>query len=249
MNKSHLLQKLAPLPFAAFGVIVFTGITTAPAQAFTLDSTLEWDDATSDFWDDVNLDDVGDIFSVTFSPADLGGEAASFINTGDFAPFFTDPDNLYPINNGAGATGTFQNLGPGAIGSLPALPASESYLELTNDLVFNFGNGVTATLPDGSIFVGLQEPDTSFEFDLEGGAVIDGVLSEWIFNIDGDTRIARFSNFEFGDLPPEDGGNFAAEGFIEGETRVPEPASIIGFLTIGGLGLGLKRKKQSIVES
>ena len=244
MKKCHLLQKLSSLGVAAFGAISVISIVTAPARAFTLNSTLEWDDATSDFWDGVDLTDENNVFSVTFTPANLGGEAAVFIATGNFSPFFPDLPNFFPINGGNGVTGTFANIGQDSPGfGLPDLPASEAYYELTNDLEFDFGNEVSATLSSGAIFVGIQEPDTSYEFDLEGGA---GDSSEWEFSIPGMNKTATFSNFEFGDLPPLDGGDFATEGFVEGDggPTVPEPASILGLLTICGLGLGLKRKKE-----
>ena len=39
------------------------------------------------------------------------------------------------------------------------------------------------------------------------------------------------------------------ENSFEQNGTVPEPATILGLLAVGGLGLGLKRKKQSTVES
>lgn len=53
--------------------------------------------------------------------------------------------------------------------------------------------------------------------------------------------------FEFGQVTNSSQGVFDGEVVIDGseDATVPEPATIIGLLTISGLGLGLKHKKQS----
>jgi len=215
------------------GVAVL-GIATAiaaPAQAFTVESTLEWDNGTDDFNAEVDFTG-GNTFDVVFSPAALGGVSAVFIATGDFAPYFqVPPPTFIPLL--PPPTGSFtyvdETLTPGIF-----------EYSLDSDLTFTFdttaqGNGspVTATLPAGSIFLGEVGPGNSVEFELESG--------QWEFTLpNGHTGTAFSSVFEFGDLPTTGGGTYDAEGVV----GVPEPASLLGLLAVGGLGLVSKLKKQ-----
>ncbi|NES69176.1 MAG: PEP-CTERM sorting domain-containing protein [Okeania sp. SIO2D1] len=45
----------------------------------------------------------------------------------------------------------------------------------------------------------------------------------------------------FGDLEGPDGGSYAAEGEV---VKAPEPASMLGILAFGGLGLSMVKRKQ-----
>ncbi len=245
----------------ALGVLTGVGITAAPAQAagFTQTSTLEWDNGTSNFRDDAATTfdpaDVDDTFNVTFSPASITGEAAVFAASGDFAPYF-NLGSVYTVNGGLGATETFiiDKASIITVGS-----AIEAEFTLDNDLQFIFepvdvpGASVTATLPqfqqngDPTKFLGELIQDGSVEFELEEG--------EWEFVINdpglgADPIIegtAASSVMEFGqDAFSTVGGNYGADGTVVVVANgVPEPASILGLLAVGGLGLGLKRKKQS----
>lgn len=233
MNPPNLLQKLAIAGVST--AIAATTIAVAPAQAQIITGTLEWNNGTTNF-NPITVDGVFQDFDVTFSPGegsepDLGGQASVFIATGVFAPYFTDLPAFFPINGGAGATGSFEFVeetgGPGA---------QEAIYELDGSLEFDFGNGVTATLPDGAEFLAIVEEDEADELALLGG---EG--SEWIFSVpEVGTFTADDSVFEFGDLTGDAGGTYTAEGEI---SDVPEPASMLGILAVGGLGLATRRKK------
>lgn len=250
MNQTNLLQKLAPVGVAAFGAISVIGIAAAPAQAagFTQTSTLEWDNGTSDFVDDVVeiFDEFGNVgaptsFDVTFSPGSLGGQAAVFFATGDFGPFFTPPP-LPQFFDVSGADATF------VINSTPIMVGVDLEAEFLLDgpLTFEFDArdaSVTATLPDETPFLAQLLPDGSVEFELEDG--------EWEFvidpNADGEENImgrARSSVIEFGQDALAPNGSYAAQGTAT-RRAVPEPTTILSLLAVGGLGLGLKRKKQA----
>ena len=269
MNKLYSSKNLAFLGTLGLGVIAATGIATAPAQAADFEaplSTLEWDDGTDDFNPEVVIppNNTGsNVFDVVFSPPNLGGVASVFIATGDFNTFFEDPPavelpQFFPIDSGSGTQGQFSfvSFDAPAGSSLPDLPegGNAAYYKLDNNLEFEFdtnsvvGNGgpVTATLPQDSIFEVVKEPDGAVSALLEGGAL---GLGEWEFTLPATatspakTATATDSVFEFGDLVGTDGGTYDAEGEVVHE-RVPEPASILGLLAVGGLGMAMKSKKQ-----
>ena len=245
MTKPQFLTQIIP----AIAVIAGVGIAAAPAQAADFNaplSTLEWDDATTDFNPEATaVFDGGagntETFDVTFSPESLGGVASVFIATGDFDPYFNPPE-FVPVS---GATGTFGLVSGGVFNPDPPADgiATAAEFELQNALTFTFdttasGNGspVTATLPEGTEFLGELKDDGAVEFELE--------LGEWEFTLpNGVTGTAEDSVFEFGDLVGEAGGTYGAEGEVV-HAGVPEPTTILGLLAVGGLSLGLKRKKQ-----
>ena len=229
---------------AAIALFAGVGIAATPAQA----STLGWSDGTSDFFSDVNPG-AGDNFTVTFSPDESEAPpnnnigAASIDNAdGVFAPPFTEAPPIF-LQDLTPATGNFVYVGDG-----PA--AGEFIYELNSPLVFEFlgvpsetgpGN-VVATLDAGTEFVGFFDTANSVEFALapgQGEAItVDGI------DFEGETFLDDGFEFEDGSLPA--GGEYLAEvEYDDGITPVPEPGTILGLLAVGGLGLGLKRKKQS----
>ncbi len=260
MNKLSLLQKLAPVGVAAFGAISVIGIQAVPAQAvgFTSPvSSLEWDDTTDSFvaeaTDVFNAGAAGvgvASFDVTFSPVFAGGVANVGIATGDFDPFFDNPPpDQVPIVPPNSAFGTFVldtvPINPPSPPADPAIVLAAGF-ELQDNLIFTFDttvNGVpgpvTATLPGGSTFLGELKDDGAVEFELEAG--------QWEFTLpDGSFATAVSSEFEFGQTFFSPGGGYQAEGdVVHDGGRIPEPATIFGLLTVGGLGLRLKRKKQA----
>lgn len=222
---------------AAIALIAGVGIAAAPAQA----GTLEWGDGTSDFFSDfvdVDLDDLEgtlpDDFSVIFSPDSLGGQAAVSIATVEFAPFFDVPP-LELVDLVSPPTGNFEFIE----GSVDGLTFE---YELQNNVVFEFDNGVEVVFGAGEIFLG--------DLEVEGDSVV-GVefLEETIASdvtipgIPADELIAGAEELTFGSVSP-DGGGYQGEVVVSG-TTTPEPTTILGLLAVGGLGLGLKRKKQS----
>ena len=231
MNKPHLLQKLAPVGVAAIGAIAVTGISTAPAQAFT--GSLGFTDNTSDFYVDPSSFAVGDIFEVTFNPT---GIADNNVATGDFDDLFTS----FQPYNATTVTGSFQ------VTDVPGdLPGIFYEVELLNDLSFIFPGPNDA--PGTADFI-LEEGST---FDGEYSLLADGTPGGLEFELIQDAGSTLSLNgvsqpvdgieFEFGDIPAPGNGEYAA---LASSTSVPEPATFLGLLTISGLGLGLKRKKQ-----
>jgi hypothetical protein len=248
MNKLNLLPKLASVGVAALGAITSINIISMPSQAASFEdgSTLEWDNGTDSFIDEVEFSD-GDVFDVVFSPSAFGGVAAVFIESGSFSPYFI-PGTTYTINGGAGATGDF------VFSNLVTPPAPgvvvEAVYELANPLTFVFepvevpGASVTATLAAGSNFLGELFPDGSVDFELEGG--VDG--AEWLVTIndpnlpmDIGPQFAVSSVLEFGQTDGSPGGGYVAEATM----GVPEPSMVLGLLAVSGLGFGLKGKKKS----
>lgn len=242
MNKINL-SKLVRAGVA--GAIATTAIMANPAQAIDDPSTLEWDNGTDSFIGEVDLSDEDNVFDVLFSPLDA---VAVFIATGHFEPFFDVPELVDLVPSG-GVLGTFENEFIVDPDDLPPGVVAEAEYELLEDLMFTFdtdGSGdvsdgdVMATLPSGSMFLGEEILDGAVEFEL--------VVGEWEFKIPafGDTPektvIAESSIMEFGQTVASPGGAFLAEGTV---IKTPEPGTILGLLAIGGLGLGLKRKKQS----
>ncbi len=241
MNKLNFL----PLGLASLGSIAALGIATTPVQAQT--STFEWDDGTSDFVDAATavFTEEGS-FDVEFSP---GGQAAVFIADGIFADFFpglTIPPDAALVNTvpTVGTFSFFEDIVP------PPGVDAEALFRLDNELTFEFDTDgdtvidLVGFLPEGSPFLGILNADGSVEFDLEGGASLIGAdgIAEWTATLPDGTiiAVADSSIFEFGQTAGSSGGAYIGE-----LTTTPEPASILGLLAVGGLGLGLKRKKQS----
>ena len=250
MNKLYLSNNLAFLGSLALGMIAATGIVTAPAKAATILGELEWDDGTSNFFEDVNPG-TGDTFDVFFSPGGdppaVEGLAESFDTTGIFVPplQFADPGNPQLLTVTPPAEGNF------IYSTNQSGAGSGSFVyELVNDLVFVLededapAGAVTVTYGAGERFLG--------SFDTVGGQPV-GVGFEEIGEIAATVTIPGEGTFTSPNVIEElvftdlEGGNFGSYG-AEVQIRsahVPEPASILGLLAFGGLSLGLKHKKQS----
>ena len=252
MNRNNLLHKLTPVGVAAFGVISITSISTPPAQAADLNGQLSWTNGSLILPEGAAQDafNNGGSFTATFSP-EVVSDALVSTATGDFDDFL-DSGTLYSINSGSGAPGTFtRNTIPIPDPINPDLLEAEFTLQ--NDLIFEFFDvstdtttGVVMTLEAGSTVEGLFDTnDGSIEFALES---LPGTGDEWLGQTFTDgPNFAVSSVFEFGITALATEGTFEADAvFVE---HVPEPTTILGLLTICGLGLGLKHKKQSIRES
>jgi hypothetical protein len=234
--KNNQLTKNIVSGAAAIATLAGVGIAAAPAQA----GSLQWSDGATSFLADVNPG-AGDTFSVTFSP-----DSIALIGTanGEFVPPFAAASPPYDqsVVPAIGNFEWFSNLPPvdGVV--------QEFEYELTNDLVFDFNNGVVVTYAAGTLFQG--------EFDVPvGGGPIEGVEFEEI-ELAGVTVETPDGTFNLGDPDfPVTGAALVFEDLAEGAAgysgsvsvgqSVPEPASILGLLAFGGLGLAMKRKKQS----
>ncbi len=234
MSLPNFLQKLAPLGVATLGAIAATGIATAPALAV---GTLGFSNGASDFFEDVNPGQVNgerDTFTVIFSPDEtklplgdnLGSTAVSTAN-GHFAPPFTPAPPLGLVDL-VPVTADFRWVSGNANGIFT--------YELENEITFNFPNeGVTVTWAAGTQFDGEFGPDNGVGFvevaenDLP---TVTGIAST---NVIAD-------EISFQDVLGEGGAEYEAS-VVTGE-KVPEPTAVLGLLTIGGLGLGMKRKQE-----
>ena len=245
MKKTGLLKKLSPLGVATLGAISVIGITTSSAQA----GQLSWENGATEFFSQVNnggTRPTGD-FDIIFSDQDV---ALISTATDEFAmpegpfppvppnaPFaFTDPSLDAPA--------TFLDMGAFGGSSIITL------YELQDDLVFDFGNGVEVTYGAGSEFLG--------EFDFApDGITIEGVEAELeiaaagtqveingdVYGFDTDPDILTGITLTF-DEPAQGIASEYSAGVTVSSNAVPEPTTILGLLTIGGLGLALKCKKQ-----
>jgi len=270
MNQSNLLQKLNPLGVAVFSAISFTSIAILPAQAanFTQSSSLQWTGDTFDFTEHATNAIVNEeSFSVTFNPS---GEVSVRGASGDFVPYFSDLPNDFATNS---ITVDFNFLA--AIETPPGFQdAAEFQLGDDLIFSFQTPAGpdspVTFTLPEGSIFTAELDIDGGVEVELDATELNSGGWEALLPNATGgDPNIsgtANSSTFTFdqsevsivgvysttGDFgtsdpsDPSDPPNPPNPSPVESEPQVvPEPGSILGFLTIGGLCLLLKGKKQS----
>ncbi len=237
MNKLNLLSKLAITAVAGVGATTMLGVTSAQA----VEGGLGFSDNTNDFYFAPDTTDPVADFSVDFvtSTDDL---VAVLVASGAFGDKFT------PIETTMSSTPTGNFVDGTVLAILPnGLPEYEFTLE--NDLTFVLdttdGSGDTATymIGAGSVFLGEYAADgagnpESLEFELETDIGSMLCLNEECWDVTGNA-------FEFEDLPGVgDGGEFLAQAEVV-KTGVPEPASILGLLAVGGLGLSLKRKKQS----
>ena len=259
MNNVYLLEKLAPVGVAAFGAISFISIATIPAQAQTLSGGLTWSNETTKFIQDftilnglidpndlagslsaVNtaLSDAGS-FDITFNP-DPPATARVGSASGDFAPSFPDTGINYDVDP---STVSFNYV----VDSASLTPSGDSinfeYL-LGDELDFNFDvvPDVLVEFSEGDEFLGVLELDSTngnvlgvaFEEETLGGTVTIGT----------ETQAAFSQALVFEDIVGTDLGEYAASVSVQHES-VPEPATILGVLAVGSLGLGLKRKKQA----
>ena len=251
MNRFYSSKNSAFLGSLAVGAITATFIASAPAGAVSLVGSLEWTNGTSSFLEQVDADTFNTLnatFDVTFS--DLGTFASDF-STGDFNPFFgTPPQAVGDVFEPVGPI-TFRNI---ELIDPPFPSGIEDEAVFRNDdvIVFRFD---TATLPDGddgvtgpvtatlanSTFLGELREDGAVELELADG--------EWVFDAPNepgfDSTMAFSSVFEFGQDAGSPRGTYDASGSTRDMGKVPEPASILGLLAVGSLGMALKCKKQS----
>lgn len=247
MNKSNLFHKVALAGVAV--AISATGIATAPAQALTIadGSFISWDNSTTDFFSDINFTaPPSDTFSFTYEPpgfdstiGGVTGDFATWFDTGDVVDFSAGPMSQLTAN--------FTQIDP-----LPGSPPALAYYQLQNDVVFDFEeqlneNGFTGLDLKYVIPAGVQYNVTG---QTANAVTVDFCIQTceaipfWIADDGtGPMTTGAISTGDVEDLAVPGGGNFGIESATTEKT--PEPASILGLLAIGGLGLGLKRKKQS----
>ncbi len=254
MNKPYLSHKLAFLGTLALGTITATGMATTSAQAAVLGEFNFSSNLTSNFFEDVNPGEPYE-FSVTFSPE----RSASSINT---TGLFTPPrgplplaTRLNPSRLSVGktrdnqpsnvATATFEWMQTFDDGSFEYKLVDNDPLRLTffessspEGFVEEF---VTVAYRPGDTFLGrFLNGDVIFEQrNVNPGVLISDPSSIDVRSFSGPS--VR-DEFRFGVSVGTSNGSYFGE--VQILSTVPEPAAIIGVLTIGALGFGLKRKKQ-----
>ena len=246
MNKTNLLQKLAPVGVAAFGAVSFIGIPSAQAST----GALGFSNGTSNFFS-TDIGNVGQAdFTVEFvSP--LFTDVVTEVDgaSGKFAPFFGPFPDIVPLLSTP--TSTF---------SYVRAEGPDSFIYQNNqNIVFEFDTNGDNTTAEVEVIYGAGSQFLG-SFDTVGGA-IDGIgfeefsVATEVVTIQGEgsfTTVPRGDGsfidgieLVFEDIPETTiGGEYGGSVSITKES-IPEPTAVLGLLTFGGLGLGLKRKKQS----
>jgi hypothetical protein len=203
---------------------VLGGLAVAsPAQALTPTGSLSFQDGTDDFFNEVNVGS-GDTFDVKFN-----GGSILFVSeaSGDFVPPFTGDNTIETI---APSTGEFLYVSGTA--------ATGFTYELTNDLIFDFGNGAVVTWHSGTLFNGeFTATDNSVQFQWQQGQT----LLPTVTGIGEDvTTIA--TAFQFSDTAASQNGGYT--GSIDVVKTTPEPATLLG-LGMVAAGVFVSRRKKS----
>ena len=232
----------------ALGAIAGVGIAATPAQAadFTQISSLQWTGDTSDFVQDAADAIVNETaFTVTF---DVSGESSVRGASGDFVQYFPGLPDDFVTNSPTVDFNFFM-----AIDTPPGF-ADAAEFELQDPLTFSFqtpagpGSPVELTLPAGSIFTAVLDLDDGVEVELDPGQLGLGEWEALLPNAPGGdpdiSGTANSSTFTFDQSAASIIGVYSATGDFS-PNGVPEPASILGLIAVGGLGMAMKRKKQS----
>lgn len=201
-------------------VTLLGGVVAYPAHAQT--GSLAFSDGTDDFFSEVNPG-VNDTFDIEFNPFDL-----NFVTTqsGDFASVFDGS----PVQGVQASVGSFEFV---------EFMGSSFIYELTNDLVFDYDNGVTVTWLAGSEFEGIFNGPESVQFEVSANQETVEVtgLGEDVTVLD--------SVIQFSDTLARGGGTYNAQVDVTSEVEpepVPEPDSIP--LTMLGAGIAVALGKR-----
>lgn len=258
MNKFYLCQKLA-VGFVTLSSITFIDIAVDPAQA----STIARVNRALNSIDDLNSFD-NKMLSVTFNSN--GTSLMSIPKDQLVAPFtaVSSPDLTETLKPDEGIFELVTGLS--SVNSI----TSEFDSKQNKDLGLEFGNSIVIKFkadprdPEGEqpIFVGEFDPtasppppplseDRDFEIDIEEtkNVVVDikGVISN-LFGSFTDDNFANNGRMMLGratDAPEGDEYQVA----VVLERKTPEPGIMFGLLALGGLGLGMKSKKQDKKQS
>ncbi|ABA19666.1 conserved hypothetical protein [Trichormus variabilis ATCC 29413] len=233
MFTTNKLSKTFACASVTLGVAIGASMAASPAQA----GTLNWNDGTSNFFEQVSPA-IGDTFSVTFSPASLGGFASIFQANGEFASAFSAIPPNPPV---------FRSILPpdSAVGNFLYTGTSDAKFiyKLTNDLVFQFdadNDNVFNPLQDVSV---KYAKDSKFLGTFAGGGVafeLDSKTAASVITIQGVNYDPSRLQLGFQDLPGGQGGGYSGVA----QVSTPESGSILGFIALAGLGLVSKVRKE-----
>ncbi len=253
MNKLNLLSKLAIAGVA--GVTTAVNLVTAPAQAIeiTPGSSLSWSDGTTIFYGQVN-DDPGN--TIVFDHNNTG--AVTNNPLGDFAEWFPSAPFFVDFNFSGNASQLTATLVEGD--PLPGTPNGDTVAYFyQEDVVFDFSDALLDVegAPSQLLYVIPGSPGTSVpgldvtqvirdsftDTGVQFSLCLDTCDMQAYWLADG-MRTDSTNTHDFTDELGSSGGVYGIISITKG-VSVPEPGTIVGLLAISGLGLGLKRKKQS----
>lgn len=213
---------------------------------------------------------IGIAAIIPAAPAQAASLAGGSLNFGGaVSDFYFDPTSSQPtfsvnfnvgsaLTNVTQSTGPFQTAVPVRTYTNPPAPVTFSRIfaipngvnsffqySNTNNLVFNFQNGTTFTIPTGSFFNGTYTTNAA-QTVIQGMNFTLGTNSSYYTN-NGTRTNTDGAAFSFSDTPANTNGVYSAPTFTLTQPvpqSVPEPFSIIGTL-VGGTAAFRMRKKLS----
>ena len=235
MNQTNLLQRLAPLGVAVFGAIAATGVAIAPVQAAVIGAA--GFDAEGILDEDGNTTTLEDIFN--FADEEYSGIFSGLApaNTPespqDNGPIFNP--NTYRIVEVKDLVLTTVNGTDYTNGFIDDWKVYENDNgdQITFDLNPGF-NWIRSTIGNEIIYSNVGGYNGNYTAD-------DGSINDLLITQDPN----GFGAFQFSDSGTLEFAEIEATQDAQAVNGVPEPTTILGLLTFGVLGLGLKGKKQS----
>lgn len=234
MNKLNLLSKLAPMGVATLGAIAVSGIAAVPVNAQTFMGELF-----TGFINDANtvIDDEGNIFDRGIIDIPTEVDDKLFENfMFDLSPGAFQLGDLIEIGFISGEY--FFEVDVSANGGPRPVDGTIMY-EVS---VLN-GPGSFALAEIDSAVIGTGSFEITKDIEVLAGGGSDASIQSINGGSASTTAIAGATALKITDTFVSNGDSLevADNGFIQ---TAPEPASLLGLLAVGGLGLGLKRKKQ-----
>ncbi|MDY7005880.1 MAG: PEP-CTERM sorting domain-containing protein [Cyanobacteriota bacterium] len=215
------MKNLLKYAIALSAATVFGGaVVASPAQAGTFAGSLAFSDGADDWFSEVTPG-AGDTFDIEFNPFSL-----NFVTTAT-GPFSSVPT---PVSSVVPSVGTFEFV---------EFETPDIFIyELTDQLTFDFTNGISVTWGAGTEFMGMFNTPNSLEFMLleDQGllATVDGIGSE--FKVIAET-------LQFSDTSAPGGGTYNSQVDV-GIHDIPEPATLFG-LGVVTAGLVTSRRKKN----
>lgn len=257
MNKLYLLPKLAFIGIVGMVSIISFQETAKAYQIFfgedlglgettrlPVDQRPESDAAQADFLSkltNIGIEDFETIPAGSITPLNLTFPGS----TGNIIATLEDSGSVQNIPTGTNGVGRYPSSGDQLFNDV----SSELDIFFDQDIaafgftgidIGDFGGQIIADIKNDGVLIESILIDTTINAP-GGGITFFGIISE-----EGEL----FDEIDFIDTAP--GVDFFGyDEMIVGDSQqvinpVPEPGTVLGLLLVGGLGLGLKRKKQSL---
>ena len=267
MNK--VSQNLISMGAAALGMVAASSLFSVPAYSAVV-GAFGWQDSTDDFISD-GFNAAGAFpteFDVIFNPP-TGGNGNFESNlapvTGEFAIDYAGPPADVPVPPNPSFLSPVTLSGPAMFQRTTVItPGSIAQYRLVDDVTFDFTDfdNTNVTIEQGALFL------VEYDFDTLGNREgVEGELQigDFIVTTNGNTYTVAPDPGDLCTTVPDTFCRISGEAFefeqafnapigqYEGEVSisqvpdggtVPEPATILGLLTVGGLAFGLRGKKQ-----